>query len=143
MSHHYFDTFIAVAEDTKATTATVPEPRAGKKTVAMMQYEMLSQPFKYTQEQVLFDVWLERQGEAGKIDVEALSKDEIEKIRNDFFAKGQACLRASALTKTYGWGVIFDTQGCAALVAMDSDEYQTHLTNPDIKVLKGMRSKRA
>lgn len=143
MSHNYYETFIAVAEDTKATTATIPEPRGGKKTVAMMQYEMLSQPFAHTQEEVLFDVWLERQGEAGKIDVASLSDDERDDIREGFFAKGQACLRASALTKTYGWGVIFDNEGRAALCAMDSDEYTKHVNDPDLKVVKAMRSKRA
>lgn len=143
MSHNYFDTFITVAEDSKATVATVPEPRGGKPTVAMLQYEMLSDSFAYTQEDVLFDVWLQRQGVQGKIDVDSLSVDETADIREQFFAKGQACLRASALTKTYGWGVIFDKEGRAALCAMESAEYAEHASDSALKVLKAMRSKRA
>lgn len=143
MSHNYFDTFITVAEDSKATVAKVPEPRGGKPTVAMLQYEMLSDSFAYTQEEVLFDVWFRRQGEQGKIDIEALSADEKADIREQFFAKGQACLRASALTKTHGWGVIFDSDGRAALCAMESDDYDNHARNPDLTVVMAMRSKRA
>jgi len=143
MSHNYFDTFITIAEDSKATIAAVPEPRGGKKTVAMMQYEMLSDSFAYTQKEVLFEVWLSRQDEQGKIDVDNLAADEKEKIQDEFFAKGQACLRASALTKTYGWGVLFDKGGKAALFPMESDEYEMHASDPDIKVVKAMRSKRA
>lgn len=37
---NYFDTFIEVAEDTKANCGTTP-PAKGKKTVAEMQYELI------------------------------------------------------------------------------------------------------
>lgn len=143
MNDNYYDTFIAVAEDCKVTTAKIPEPRGGNPTVATMQYEMLSKPFAHTQEQVLFDVWLARQGDAGKIDVDALAADEVDALRVEFFAKGQACLRASPLTKTHGWGVLFDSEGRAQLLAMESDEYQARLDDPNLKVVKAMRSKRA
>lgn len=143
MNDNYYDTFIAVAEDCKVTAAKVPEERGGKRTVATMQYAMLSQPASHTQEEVLFDVWLARQGDAGKLDIDVLAADEIDAIRVEFFAKGQACLRASPLTKTHGWGVLFDSDGKASLVAMESAEYQTHLANADLTVVKAMRSKRA
>lgn len=143
MSDNYYDTFIAVAEDCKVTAAKIPEPRGGNPTVATMQYEMLSKPFAHTQEQVLFDVWLARQGDAGKIDVDALAADEVDALRVEFFAKGQACLRASPLTKTHGWGVLFDSEGRAQLLAMESAEYQARLDDPNLKVVKAMRSKRA
>ncbi len=143
MAHNYFDTFIEVAEDTKATIASVPQPRGGKKTVALMQFEMLSESFAHTQEEVLFDVWFARQGEEGKLDVDSISDHERATIRETFFAKGQACLRASPLTKAYGWGVIFDEKGRAALCAMESDEYAAHAANPDLAHTRAMRSKRA
>ena len=143
MEHNYFDTFIAVAEDCPAAESKVPQPRGKSKTVAQYQYEMLSQAFAYTQEEVLFDVWLARQGDAGKLAVESLATDEIDALREAFFAKGQPCLRASPLTKTHGWGVIFDADGKAALCAVESDEYQAHLGDPDLRVLNAMRSKRA
>ena len=81
MAHNYFDTFIEVAEDTKAATASVPQPRGGKKTVALMQFEMLSDSFAHTQEEVLFDVWFARQGEEGKLDLNSISDDERTSIR--------------------------------------------------------------
>ncbi len=139
MNHDYFDTFIAVAEDCKVTEAKVPEPRGGKATVAMMQYEMLSKPFAHTQAEVLFDVWLARQAD---IDADSLATDERDTLRDQFFAKGQPCFRASPLTKTHGWGVVFDGEGKAALVAMESPEYQEHLNSAET-VLPAMRSKRA
>ncbi len=140
MNDNYFETFIAVAEDCKVEQAKVPEPRGGKPTVAMMQYEMLSKPFEHTQEEVLFEVWLARQD---NLDATALAEDELVAMREQFFAKGQPCLRASPLTKTHGWGVIFDADGKAALVAMESPDYNKHLNNPNLEVLKAMRSKRA
>jgi len=143
MSNNYFDTFITVAEDSKTTEAKIPEPRGGKRTVAMMQYEMLSDSFVYTQEDVLFDVWLARQGDLGKFEVGSLSSDEKASMREEFFSKSQACLRSSALTKTHGWGVIFDKDGRAALCAIESKEYGKHAADPNIKVLKALRSKRA
>lgn len=143
MSHNYYDTFITIAEDSSATVGTAPASRSGKPTIAMMQYEMLSDNFAYTQEDVLFEVWCRRQAEQGKLDLDGLTDDELAEIREQFFAKGQPCLRASALTKTYGWGVIFDSAGRAALCAVDSEEYQTYAKDPNIKVIKAMRSKRA
>ena len=140
MDHDYFDTFIAVAEDCKVTTAKVPEPRGGKPTVATLQYEMLSEPFRWKQSDVLFEVWLARQAD---LDPDSLADDEKTQIREEFFAKGQPCLRASPLTKTHGWGVIFDSEGRAALAAMESDDYQAHLDDDAVTTLKAMRSKRA
>jgi len=133
----YFDTFIAVAPDYEGEAGKVPAERA-KPTVAQMQYEMLiDAPFVHTQEDVLFDVWLARKN------MESLSADEVAALREEFFSKGQACLRASPLTKTHGWGVVFDAKGRAALVSADSAEYQQHLNDPDLEVVHAMRSKRS
>lgn len=140
MEHDYFDTFLSVAEDCKVSEAKVPQPRGDKPTVAMLQYEMLSKPFAHTQEAVLFEVWLARQDD---IDTDALADDERQALFDEFYSKGQPCLRASPLTKTHGWGVVFQTDGKAALVAMESDDYAKHLANGDLKQLKAMRSKRA
>lgn len=138
MSHMYYDTFISVAPDFAGDSAKIPAPRGTSKTVAQMQYDMLiDAPFEHTQEDVLFNIWLTRQ------DLGPLADDEIASLRAEYFAKGQACLRASPLTKTYGWGVVFDDQGRAALCAVESDEYRSHLANGDLKQLAAMRSKRA
>jgi len=138
MSHQYFDTFISVAPDYQGETAKVPKPRGNAKTVAEMQYEMLiDDPFTYTQEDVLFDIWLARQ------DLGDLAADEVAQLRRDFFGKGQACLRASPLTKTHGWGVVFDSEGRAALCAIESPEYSSHASDDSLTQLAAMRSKRA
>lgn len=141
--HNYYDTFIAVAEDCPVAEAKVPQPRGKSKTVAMMQFEMLhDHPFEHTQEEVLFQVWLARQVASGAID-EHLADDEVAGLKDQFFAKGQPCLRASPLTKTHGWGVIFDSDGRAAICPVESDQYQAHISNGDLRQLKAMRSKRA
>ena len=45
---NYFDTFIEVADDTKADCGTQP-PAKDKKTIAEMQVELISEnPYKYT-----------------------------------------------------------------------------------------------
>ena len=84
-----------------------------------------------------------RQGDAGNLAVDELAPDEIAQLRSDFFAKGQPCLRASPLTKSHGWGVHFDAEGRAALVAMESDEYRRCQQDGDLTQLKAMRTKRA
>lgn len=134
---NYYSTLITVAPDYEGEPAKVPKPRA-KPTIAQLQYEMLiDAPFEHTQEDVLFGVWLQRQ-ELGD-----LAADEIAALRTDFFAKDQACLRASPLTKTHGWGVLFDADGRAALVPADSQEYEHALDSGDYTVLAAMRSRRA
>lgn len=136
MAHMYYDTFIAVAPDYDGESGRVPAARA-KPTVAQMQYDMLiDAPFTYTQEDVLFTIWLERQA------LGDLSADEIATLRVEFFAKGQACMRASPLTKTHGWGVVFDSDGKAAIVAAGSAEYEDHLHDPSLHVVHAMRSSR-
>lgn len=136
--HNYFDTLITVAEDCPVAEAKAPQPRGGNKTVAVLQYEMLAErPFEHTQEDVLFEVWLARQ------DLDDLATDEVATLRTEFFAKGQPCLRASPLTKTHGWGVRFDGDGKAALLAMESEEYAEAAADDQLTVLKAMRSKRA
>lgn len=138
MAHMYYDTFITVAPDFGCTHAKVPTVRGDTKTVAQMQYEMLAgAPFEHTQEDVLFGVWLARQ-EHGD-----LAEDEVQSMRDEYFSTGRACMRASPLTKTHGWGVLFDSQGRAALYAIGSDDYERLVADPNLTVVPAMRSKRA
>src|SRR5699024_3677832 len=91
---NYFDTFIEVAEDTKANCGTRPPTRA-KKTIAEMQYELLmDNPYKFTSDDILFQIFVDRNH---------LTKAKYKQAREHFFSKGQACLRASPLVKTYGF----------------------------------------
>lgn len=140
MNHDYTNTFITVAPDTRATAAKVPQPRGEVPTVAVLQYEMLSDPFAHTQADVLFEVWLRRML---ALEPDELAHDERDRLREEFFAKGQPCLRASPLTKTHGWGVVFDEGGRAALVPMESEDYTAYATADHLDIIPAMRSKRA
>jgi hypothetical protein len=135
---NYYETLIAVADDCPATESVVPVERGGKKTVAVLQYEMLADnPYVYTQEDVLFTTWLERQPPAER------SAEEVARLRKEFFSKDQACLRASPLPKTYGFGLLFDEEGKVALAPMESEEYRKALGGEQVRVLKALRSSRA
>ncbi|MES2628646.1 MAG: DUF6157 family protein [Bacteroidota bacterium] len=131
---NYFDTFIEVAEDTKAASGTKPPEKGDSKTVAAMQYELLAKhPYKYTSDDVLFQVYADRNG---------LTSTEYPQAREQFFSKGQACLRASPLTKTYGFGVHSDEEGKIAIYGMESKEYERFVGDEGIKKVKAMKTKR-
>lgn len=130
-STNYFDTFIEVAEDTKANTGTEP-PKKNKKTIAEMRLEIIKKhPYKYTSDDVLFQVYADRND---------LTKAEYEKARELFFSKGQACFRASPLTKTYGFGIHNNSEGKIALYGMESTEYQFLSNDIKTKKVKAMKS---
>ena len=132
-STNYFDTFIEVAEDTKAEYGTIP-PAKEKKTVAKMQYELIAKnPYKFSSDDIFFQVFADRND---------LTKAEYKNAREHFFSKGQPCFRASPLTKTYGYGVHSDSNGKVALVGMETDEYQKFLVDKNIKKVKAMKSSR-
>ena len=131
---NYVDTFIEVAEDTKANQGTKPPSKGDKKTVAEMQYELIANnPYKFTSDDVLFHVFADRND---------LTKAEQKKAREEFFSKGQACLRASPLTKTYGFGVHCDTEGKVALYGDETEKYQKFLSDAKVKKVKAMRTSR-
>ncbi len=130
---NYFDTFIEIAEDSKVQHSEVP-PQISTKTVARMLYEMIAeQPYKFTSDMVLFECFAQKNN---------ISEDQKAEARNLFFSKGQACMRASALPKRYGFGIHFNSEGKIALCPAESDEYQNFLNNPEIKKVKAMRSSR-
>ena len=129
---NYFDTFIEVAEDTRSDHGTRPPSKADKKTIAEIQYELIANnPYKFTSDDILFQVFADRND---------LTKAEHKKAREEFFSKGQACLRASPLTKTYGFGVHCDGNGKVAVYGVETNEYQQFVKNGKIKKVKAMRS---
>lgn len=140
MDLNYYDTFIAVADDCPVTSAVTPSLRGGKKTVAVVQYELLAgDPGGLTQEDVLFESWLARS------ETESLPDSERARLRDQFFSRSQACLRASPLPKKYGWGLLFDESGRVSLCPMESEEYGRLAAGdvPGVTVLKALRSRRA
>ena len=134
-STNYTNAFIEVAPDCAATTGEVPpEPKAAP-TVASLQHELVaSNPYAYTSDDLIFAV------HATHKDVPA---DQRDAERDAFFAKNQACLRASPLAKRYGWGIHHDAESRIALVPVDSDRYRELAADPSLKHLTAMRSKRA
>ena len=121
---NYYDTLIEAAEDCPVQTAEVP-PLKEPKTAARIEYEMLiDSPYRHTSDDVLYASNGGRKG---------LS-------RAEFFAKGQPCFRASALTKRYGWGVHSDRDGKIALYAVESEEYERLRADENIRHLKAMRT---
>ena len=134
----YENTFIQVAEDCRAPTGEVPPERGGAPSVAGVQHAMLAaEPGRWTQEDVLI---ASAPGVRGRTD---LAPGELERLKEEYFAEPRACLRASPLGKTYGWGLHYDAEGRITLHAVGSESYERLAADPTLKQLRAMRSKRA
>lgn len=136
----YKDTFIQVAPDCPATYAIVPVAKGTNKPVHVLQYELLTaHPYTYTHEALVFEVYVRQQG---------LPPHEVEARRaelwTELFQKGHPCLRASQLTKRYGWGAHYDADGRIALYPLGSPDYERFAQDPTgrVRQLYAMRSKR-
>lgn len=137
----YVDTFIAVADDSTALAGTVPPRNPDVPSVALRTFETIFEhPYRYTSADVIFTVFAERRG---------IPEVERAAAREEFYSRGQACLRTSDLAKRYGWGIHADGGGRVALVGVDTAEYVEFAAgrNPRsgggaVKVVKAMRSSR-
>lgn len=128
---NYLDTFIAVAADCPASAGDTPA-KAG--TIAALQLELLrAQPYALTSDDLLFEVHARRSGIA---DADRAS------ARAAFFARPQACLRASPLVKTHGWGLHHDKHGRVAAYAVETEAYRSLAGRADLKQVCGMRNAR-
>jgi len=133
---NYRNTFIGTSPDCPATEATKPAARGTRRSVPLVQYELLeANAYRYTQEDVL---WLTHVSHKGLHESQASPEH-----RRQFFAKGQPCLRSSALAKRYGWGFHFDDDGHVALVASCSPQYAQHRSDKRLAQLDAMRNRRA
>ncbi len=131
---NYRHTLITPADDTKVDQAVIPPLKQDKKTIAQLQFEMIyNEPYKYTSDEVLFEIYLLRKG---------CARDAVAEEKRNFFSKGQPCLRTSALAKQYGWGIHHDAEGRVALIAMESDEFKALVEDPGIKNVKAMKTSR-
>ncbi|MBC9035009.1 hypothetical protein IAG41_21670 [Sphingomonas sp. JC676] len=124
-STNYRDTLVTVSADCPVATGTIPEKHG---TIAAVEYGLLAQPYAMTSDDLLFETHRARGGDQS---------------REEFFARPQACLRASPLVKQFGWGVHHDGEGRIALVGIESDVYRRMLDDPTVAKTPGMRSKRA
>ena len=128
---NYINSFITVSPDSTAQMGWAPDKPGS---VAARQYQMIaSAPYRHTSDDVIFTVYADRR------EIAALDRDAA---RVAFFAKGQACLRASPLVKTYGWGVHHDAEGCVALYGVETAEYANLRDDPTLEIVVGMRSRR-
>jgi hypothetical protein len=131
--------FVEIAPDCPAKTAIIPEDKGGKKSIAVIEYELLScKPYGYTLEELKF---------AAHVRHKQIPPAEIKAHRqhlwNEYFARPCACMRASPLTKKYGWGAHYDANGKIAIYAVESREYRCFVKDKNIKKYAAMRSKRA
>lgn len=134
MTTNYTDTFIRVARDCPVQEAQVPPAGKAQATVAQLQHELLvDAPYTMTSDDLLFEVQAIRQDIAQEARTEA---------RQRFFAKPQACLRSSPLTKRYGWGLHSDAQCRVALVPLGSEEYLKASEDTTLRQIEALRSKR-
>ena len=134
MTHttNYTSTFIAVADDCPTTNTEIPPLKLDAKTVANLQFEMVSKnPYKFTSDDILFQVFADRNG---------LAAIEYKAARIQFFSKGQPCFRASSLTKRYGWGVHYNNESKMAIYGVESVEYENFLKDNTLKQVKAMKS---
>ncbi|MCS5717672.1 DUF6157 family protein [Herbiconiux sp. CPCC 205763] len=134
MTTNYIDTFIAVAPDCRVVIAETP-PTTAKPTVAALQFELIAEhPYEMTSDEVLFAVHATRNN---------VNDDDLDSERERFFAKDQACLRASPLGKRYGWGTHHDENGRVALVGIGTADYDRLLGDDHLTHKAAMRSSRA
>ncbi|MCE7060646.1 DUF6157 family protein [Dyadobacter sp. CY343] len=131
---NYENTFIEVADDCPVPAAEKPPVKGDKRTVANIEFDLISKnPYKFTSDDVLFQVYAEKND---------LTEAELEGARSQYFSKGQACMRASPLTKRYGWGIHNDEKGKIAVIARESPEYEEMLNDSTLKKVKAMKSSR-
>lgn len=130
---NYINTFIEVAEDCPAGKGEIPPLKGGKETIASLQFELAKEPYRYTSDEILFKVYALRSD---------LTEAELEEARIQFFSKGQACFRASPLTKRYGWGAHSDKDGKLALYGCETEEYRTFAADKTLKVVRAMRTRK-
>lgn len=131
---NFVNTFIEVSEDCPVTKAKIPEERNGKKTIASLEYEMIKQhPYQFTSDDVLFQVYVQRNNVAHK---------QLKEEKEKFFSKGQACFRASPLTKSYGWGVHSNEDAKIALYGIETKDYAAFLQDKTVQKVRAMRNRK-
>ena len=127
-STNYFNTLIEIADDCPTDAGEAPPVRGQKKSVANLQYEMLEgHPYVFTSDDVVFTTHALRK---------EIPQAEQRAAREVFFSRGQPCLRASPLTKRYGWGVHSNAEGKIAIYSANSEAYAQFLRDNTVKIFK-------
>lgn len=130
---NYQNTFIEVAEDCPVSVSQIP-PAKKIETAAEIQYNLIkNNPYLFTSDDIVFETFALKNN---------LTDSEKPNERNKFFSKGQPCLRSSALSKRYGFGIHHDQNSKIALVPVESDDYKKLCEDTSVKKVKAMRSKK-
>lgn len=130
--------FIEIAPDCEAGAAIVPQEKNGKPSIATIEYELLSgKPYTYTLSELKFATHVRH-----KQIPPAELKTHRQQLRDEFFAKPYACMRASPLTKKFGWGAHYDADGKIAIYPVESAEYKRFVKDKNLRKFSAMRSKR-
>jgi hypothetical protein len=129
---NYRQTFITASPDSSATRGL--EPPKPDSVAGLLHAMLRDAPYGRTSDDLLFEAHARRNGVA---EADRVREREI------FFAKSQACLRASPLVKQYGWGLHHDDQGRVAAYGVESESYRALASDPGVSVVAGMRSRRS
>jgi len=112
----------------------IPPARDGDRTIARLHYDLLSQhPYEFDLDSFNFEVYCLKNH---------IAPEHRDAHRAEFFSKGHPCMRASPLTKTYGFGAHYNGAGRIAIYPVDSKAYAKFLSDGDIRKEPAMRSKR-
>ncbi|WP_042167447.1 DUF6157 family protein [Paenibacillus gorillae] len=140
MEWNYYNTFIKVAPDCPAEMGLVPPEKKTGKTKPGIEYDLVADhPYQYSQEDLLFEVHV-RHKEIPQEEIEANGTQ----LKDEFYQRPMACLRASMLPKKYGWGIHFNAEGKLALYEVGSPEYERYANGEDksVTVVAAMRNSR-
>lgn len=131
--------FIEIAPDCELKAAIVPQEKNGKPSIATIEYELLTgKPYHYTLEELKFATHVNhKQIPPGEV------KARRPQLWDEYFAKPCACMRASPLTKQYGWGAHYDGQGRIAIYPVEGKDYQRFVKDKRIRKFFAMRSSKA
>ncbi|MGC2166061.1 MAG: DUF6157 family protein [Gallionella sp.] len=131
--------FIEIAPDCETKTAIVPQDKGDKRSIATIEYELLSdKPYTYTLSELKFATHVQH-----KQIPQAELKAHQQQLRDAFFTKSYACMRASPLTKKYGWGAHYATDGKIAIYPVEGADYKRLVKDKSIKKFLAMRSKKS
>lgn len=131
---NYTNTLIEIAEDSPVSASVIPVVKNDKKTIANYQYEKLSKhPLKYTSDELLFEIFAERND---------VSPSELAEEKQNYFSKGQACLRCSPLAKKNGFGIFHNQDSKIKLIPAESKEYEELLNDETVTKVMAMKSKK-
>lgn len=131
---HITNTFIRIADDSPAQMGIVPPVKGEDRTVARLHYDILSDhPYEYDLDAFNFEVYCQKNH---------IPPGERAAYSEAFFSKNHPCMRASPLTKAYGFGAHYNNTGKIAIYPADSVAYSKFLSDPDVTVEMAMRSRR-